>query len=246
MSSPLFGRESITDVSYLFETSAAPQVILKKTPIPSATCLRAKVGGNLAGNRALTGVIGGSSVTKLEEIIMHTRALLAVTLLTIVWFSSSKPMSSQGRPEGAREAGKVQFDIHSVQELARYGDVKAADWLGWSYMTGTGVSQNYYQAAQWFRQAAEQGFADAEFALGYLYEQGKGVGRDYRKAVVYYAAAARQGHATAENNLASMYEHGQGAQRDLRKQCAGTGLLLSRETSQRNVTWRRCISLAKA
>jgi len=50
---------------------------------------------------------------------MHARALLAVTLLTVVWFISSKPMSGQGRPEGAREAGNVQFDIHSVQELAR-------------------------------------------------------------------------------------------------------------------------------
>jgi TPR repeat protein len=85
-------------------------------------------------------------------------------------------------------------DISPLQEQARGGDARAEYLLGWSYMTGTGVSQNYVEAAKYYWQAAAQNSSDAEFSLGYLYEPGKGVPRDYQQAVVYYTAAARQGH----------------------------------------------------
>src|SRR6516164_4977842 len=234
MSSPLFGRDSVNDVTR-WKRLLQPRdplrkpLFLQQLALVTHACWRG-VGHCIADliewdeswritrrNPALTGATGGSLVTRVEEIIMHVRAPLAVTFLTIVWFTTCKPMSCQERPEGTGHAGEVRADTPALEELARHRDVKAADRLGWSYMTGTGVSQNYHQAAQWYRQAAEQGLADAEFVLGYLYEQGKGVGQDYRKAAGYYTSAARQGHPTAENNLASMYEHGQGVQKDLQE-----------------------------
>ncbi|MDL1959246.1 MAG: hypothetical protein LWX01_06035 [Deltaproteobacteria bacterium] len=37
------------------------------------------------------------------------------------------------------------------------------------------VQQDYAEAVKWFRKAAEQGYADAQFFLGLMYAQGEGV-----------------------------------------------------------------------
>ena len=45
------------------------------------------------------------------------------------------------------------------------------------YSGNLGVPQDFVQAARWFRKAADQGFAHAQFALGSSYAAGKGVPR---------------------------------------------------------------------
>jgi TPR repeat protein len=47
---------------------------------------------------------------------------------------------------------------------------------------GWGVPQDYAQAAIWYRKAAEQGSAEAQFNLGLLYDNGLGVPLDYSQA----------------------------------------------------------------
>src|ERR1700731_1098753 len=148
--------------------------------------------------------------------MMNSRVLFPVTLMAVVWFCSFKSVAQdQARARSAGGEETRPSDLHSLQQKAQAGDAKAEFLLGWSYMTGAGVSQDYEQAATWYREAAARGSAEAEFGLGYLYEHGKGVGRDYRQAVTHYIAAAQQGHSTAENNLGSMYAHGQGVRRNL-------------------------------
>ena len=63
-------------------------------------------------------------------------------------------------------------------------------------------------------QAAEQGYAKAQYNLGVAYEKGKGVRQDYTQAVQWYRKAAEQGYADAQSNLGVMYEEGQGASQD--------------------------------
>ncbi len=82
------------------------------------------------------------------------------------------------------------------------------------YLTGTAVPQDEVEAAKWYRLAAEQGYAKAQFKLGVLYDFGKGVAADDAEAVRWYRLAATQGHATAQNNLGAMYAEGQGTPRD--------------------------------
>src|SRR5690242_15664707 len=126
--------------------------------------------------------------------IMNSRALFTVTLLAGVWFCSLTNVAQGQTNAGPMRSGETgQADLSSLMQKAQSGDVKAEYLLGWSYMSGTGVSQDYQEAARWYGEAAVQGSADAEFGLGYLYEQGKGVGRDYRQALAYYTAAAKQG-----------------------------------------------------
>ncbi len=115
---------------------------------------------------------------------MNSRVLFPVTLMAVVWFCSFRSMAQD--QAGARSAGGEgtrPSDLYSLQQKAQAGDAKAEYLLGWSYMTAAGVSQDYQEAATWYRKAAAGGSAAAEFGLGYLYEHGKGVRRDYRQAV---------------------------------------------------------------
>jgi hypothetical protein len=78
------------------------------------------------------------------------------------------------------------------------------------YQYGQGVPQSYTQAAAWFRKAAEQGMADAEFHLGTLYERGNGVPQDYAQTVSWYQKAAEQGQFFAQFLLGRLYLDGKG------------------------------------
>ena len=55
----------------------------------------------------------------------------------------------------------------------------------------------YAQAAEWYRKAAEQGDAGAQFNLGHLYYDGQGVPQDYGEAVRWFRLAAAQGQEEA-------------------------------------------------
>jgi TPR repeat protein len=50
--------------------------------------------------------------------------------------------------------------------LALQGDAEAQFNLGLLYVKGEGVPQDYVDAAEWYRRAAEQGHAGAQFATG--------------------------------------------------------------------------------
>jgi TPR repeat protein len=98
--------------------------------------------------------------------------------------------------------------------LAKQGNAVAQYFLGFMYLNGDGVTQDYKSAAKWYRLAAEQGYAGAQFSLGYLYEKGQRVPQDYKTAVKWYKLAAEQGNASAQGNLGAMYAFGMGVLKD--------------------------------
>ena len=67
---------------------------------------------------------------------------------------------------------------------------------------------------RWYRLAAEQGFASAQYNLGGRYAEGRGVLKDDAEAVRWYRLAAEQGHASAQYNLGVRYTLGQGVLKD--------------------------------
>jgi TPR repeat protein len=87
--------------------------------------------------------------------------------------------------------------------------------LGTCYAKGTGVPQNYAEAAKWVTRAAKQGHALAQCNLGYCYAKGEGVPQDHMEAVVWYRKAAEQGEAPAQFNLGLCYQYGQGVPVDM-------------------------------
>ena len=94
------------------------------------------------------------------------------------------------------------LDAALVQkQYAAAGNPFAQCALGLIFENGSGVKQNFSQAADWYRKAADQGFVDAEINLGAMYEHGHGVKQDYSQAVQWYRKAADQGCTEAKQRL---------------------------------------------
>jgi TPR repeat protein len=73
--------------------------------------------------------------------------------------------------------------------------------LGACYVEGTGVPQDYAQAARFYRLAADQGLARAQMSIGICYKAGRGVAQDDAEAVRWVRLAADQGFARAHDLL---------------------------------------------
>ena len=87
--------------------------------------------------------------------------------------------------------------------------------LGYDYNFGqNGKPQDYAQAVKYYRLAADQGFAMAQYNLGVCYKRGEGVPQDDGMAVKYYRLAADQGYAPAQSNLGVCYKRGEGVPQD--------------------------------
>jgi len=65
------------------------------------------------------------------------------------------------------------------------------------YAYGQGVPQNYKEAARWFRLAADQGDAVAQFFLGLSYANGSGVPQDYVQSHMWFNLAGAGGEPNA-------------------------------------------------
>ncbi|MDC0588606.1 sel1 repeat family protein, partial [Porticoccaceae bacterium] len=65
-------------------------------------------------------------------------------------------------------------------------------------------------AVKWYRKAADQGDASAQFNLGIMYANGEGVPENDSEAVKWYRKAADQGDTSAQSNLGYMYARGKG------------------------------------
>ncbi len=70
--------------------------------------------------------------------------------------------------------------------------------------TRSPIDAGYYtEAAKWYRLAAEQGNADAQYRLGFAYQySNRGVPKDDTEAVKWYRNAAEQGQVEAQLALA--------------------------------------------
>jgi TPR repeat protein len=69
------------------------------------------------------------------------------------------------------------------------------------YSKGTGVPQDYKEAAKWYRKSAEQGQAMAQSNLGLIYMSGTGVPQDYITGYAWISVAKANGYLTAVTAL---------------------------------------------
>jgi hypothetical protein len=127
------------------------------------------------------------------------------------------PLSAQdyGKGLAAYEAGNYYGALREFQPLAQVGLASAQYHLGLMYSIGQGVTQDYAEAAKWYRLAAERGNAAAQFTLGSSYDEGLGgVLQDYTEAAKWFSKAAEQGETRAQYRLGLMYELGNGVAQD--------------------------------
>jgi hypothetical protein len=86
---------------------------------------------------------------------------------------------------------------------------------GLKYLNGEGVIKDESKAVDFFRKAAESGYAPAQNNLGNCLYSGEGVSQDRVEAVKWYRKSAEQGNVEAQNNLANCYWIGEGVAKDL-------------------------------
>src|SRR5215471_16629583 len=89
----------------------------------------------------------------------------------------------------------VERALAAAHTLADAGDVVAQLSLGSILYFG---ANDTAEAIDWFRKAANQGYAPAEFQMGQLYDFGFGVTKDDREALAWYRKDADHGNAAAQ------------------------------------------------
>ncbi len=125
------------------------------------------------------------------------------------------PVFPQGEPPpNTGDASELSDNVAEGMKKAEEGDVSAQFELGRRYGFGVGVSEDYKEAARWYRAAAEQGHANAQLTLGGWYNRGKGVPQDYKEAFRWYRASAVQENSSAQGSLGAMYRKGLGLPQD--------------------------------
>jgi Sel1 repeat len=127
----------------------------------------------------------------------------AVTNGTAIAFAASvakKPsIDIQAVIKSADEAstnGDYWTALDLYRQAAEKGDARAQSAVGIMYFDSDPKG-----AVKWFKLAAAQGYAEAEFRLGWIYANGTGVPRDENEAAKWYQLAAAQGHKEAQYAL---------------------------------------------
>jgi SpoVK/Ycf46/Vps4 family AAA+-type ATPase len=85
-------------------------------------------------------------------------------------------------------------------------EVEAVKWYREAAEQGHAEAQYKLGAAEWYIKAARQGHADAQYQLGQAYNGGNGVPKDQTEALKWYKKAAEQGHAAAKLAVSQNYD----------------------------------------
>jgi uncharacterized protein len=145
-----------------------------------------------------------------------SRCCFAIRHLAVCWAMLALGGCDQA-PSLAPATPPPAVDFKTAKSKAEQGDPAAQNALGDLYAHGQGVTQDYRQAAQWYRLAAEQGLAVAQGKLAALYAAGAIGKSDPAEAVRWYRLAADKGDVDAQYNLAQMLAMGIGAKQDVRE-----------------------------
>src|SRR5437762_13498545 len=90
--------------------------------------------------------------------------------------------------------------LQNTEELAKEGNADAQFWVGFKFAC-VETSVSYLLAADWYRRAAEQGHALAQFNLGVMYSRGQGCDRDRETSTFWITKAAQSGDCGAQYML---------------------------------------------
>src|SRR5262249_45251217 len=103
----------------------------------------------------------------------------------------------------ALEAQHKDADLLEVfREGAELAGPDVMRRLGEMYQMGHGVARDEREAANWYRKAANQGSATAQFLLGQMYASGRGVTRDETQASEWFRKVNESIDAWDLNDLA--------------------------------------------
>ena len=109
-------------------------------------------------------------------------------------------------------------------------EAKAAEWcqkaaadypdaqfeIGYKYYTGNqGVTlPDYAKALEWYKKAADSGYAEANYKIGVMYQYGEGVKQDDVKALEYFHKGVATGCRISKSKVDWMHRNGKGIEKD--------------------------------
>lgn len=99
--------------------------------------------------------------------------------------------------------------VSAYTKACQQGDPRALLTLGNMYRGGLDE-----MAVACFKQAAEQGVAEAQFLFAQHLNTGKGIAVDLHESLYWHRQAAEQGHVKAQSSLGAIYLVGTGTSRD--------------------------------
>jgi hypothetical protein len=109
-------------------------------------------------------------------------------LILLASFLWSLPCLGQRVDQYANNAAQNFPKLTTIRAEAEAGNAKAQAKLGDYYRSNS----DFTNAAVWYRKAAEQGDADAQFSLASCYLAGQGVAKNSQEAAKWLRAAAIQ------------------------------------------------------
>lgn len=109
----------------------------------------------------------------------------------------------------------------------------ATTLLALFYEKGLHTTKDAKKAFSLYQEAAEQGYARAQFTLAFYCFEGIGIAKDMKQAFAWYRKAAEQGYAPAQFSLGACYDEGIGTAKDVKlaftwyEKAAGQGFALA-------------------
>lgn len=136
---------------------------------------------------------------------MRGSAARALTAALLVAASSPASGGEDRIAAGDRayRAGDHQVARSLWYPLAQRDDPRAQLRLGHLYASSSEIGIDAGEAFRWYRRAAEQGLADAQYEVGLRYEIGDGVAADYAEAEYWYGLATARGRCPGELDSAA-------------------------------------------
>ncbi len=110
---------------------------------------------------------------------------------------------------------EAPIDVTALRAQAEQGDAVSQWRLGTLYeMAVAGAVQDFPEAAQWYRRAADQGYVPAQINLAGMYLDGRGVDQDDAQALRWLHLAADQNDSVAQAIFGGLYAEGRGVPQD--------------------------------
>lgn len=125
----------------------------------------------------------------------RTRPVAAMLLLGLLAGCVAGETARVEAPPPAKESATAEDAFHQAMVLARQGRFAAA--------------------APYYRMAAENDQAEAQYVLATMYRTGRGVPQDIDEAVNWYRRAADAGYMLAQFTLGNIYMKGDGVPQDV-------------------------------
>ena len=144
--------------------------------------------------------------------------LVAIMLAAGIVLAVAPPAAADSLSSGRAAFTRGDYNRAALLlvPLAERGNARAQGMVGFMYVTGQGLPQNYDLAAYWYRLSAEQGDTTSQYLLGLAYDKGRGVPLDEVAAYKWLNLAAarapmqrRESYAKLRNAVASKMSRGQ-------------------------------------